>query len=146
MFINTDTFGIRPDLEPTASGEVESAPAQLLVSMLTLAVSDCNEILNGKPGRAPSKGEVVNALSAVKFLRSKWGQGLLREFMGAEGQAVALSLSDRAISAMGITPSFIDGITEGQLFAAVGSYGNQTTRLPEAAQRALQQSAFRFAA
>lgn len=146
MFINTDTFAICPDLEPTASGEVESAPAQLLVSMLTLAVSDCNEILNGKPGRAPSKGEVVNALSAVKFFRSQWGQGMLRQFMGPQGQAVASALADRTICAMGVTPAFIDGITEGQLLAAVGSYGNQTSRLPHAAQRTLQQSAFRFAA
>lgn len=132
---------------PAPDVTLHSPEGRLILNMLALADYDCRRILSGDPGRAPSEQDVVNAISAARFLRSEWGRRLAR-VLGARPSAVESlrKLADDTIIALGVTPEFVDQLADSDLHEAVGLYRHPAQPLPAQARQHIDQPAFRFAA
>ncbi len=114
-------------------------------NVLQTAVKDCKRILVGQPGVAPTGGEVVNALSAIQFLRSRWGQKLADVMTGAQGANVARDIANKTARALGVQPEWVDKLPSDKLRKTVGVYGDSYKYLPQQAKDRLDSPSFRFA-
>ncbi len=121
------------------------ADQRLAAAILQIAAQDCNRILVGQPGVAPTGGEVVNALSAIQFLRSHWGQKLADIMTGEQGARSGLELANKTARALGLTPEWVDKMPAEKLRMTVAVYGDSYKHLPQQARRRLDSPSFRFA-
>lgn len=118
---------------------------RLAAAVLQIAAQDCNRILVGQAGVAPTGGEVVNALSAIQFLRSRWGQKLALVMTGEQGAQSALLLAYRTALALGVSAGWVDKLPTEQIRKTVGIYGDSYKWLPQHAKQRLDAPSFRFA-
>lgn len=118
---------------------------RLAAAVLQIAAQDCNRILVGQVGVAPTGGEVVNALSAIQFLRSRWGQKLAAVMTGEQGARSALALANKAARALGLQPGWVDKLPSEKIRKTVGVYGDSYKWLPQQAKHRLDTPSFRFA-
>lgn len=128
--------------------EVIGTPeGRLFLHMLALADYDCRRILEGDPARAPSESDVINALSAARFLQSPWGRSIAG-VLGATPAARAhlAAMAEATIQAIGLPQDLVDRLSEAKLREAVGLYREHTQRLPATARKRIAQPSFRLVA
>jgi len=133
---------VEEDMKEVLEGS--GGDVRLLVAMLAGAVADCHRITCGQVGVVPTGGEVVNALSAIQFLQSPWGQKLSAVLTGDAGAKAAQQFASRAASALGVTVKWVSALPVDTLRAATGIYGDAYRTLPNQAKKKLDAPSFRF--
>lgn len=99
--------GEAPVSEPTRT---ELTPAQLLLArVIALAADDCRKVLHQPAFAGETRGELVEAASAVKFFLSPEGRGMILALgLGLEGVRAGTALAHATLRSLGISEAALE--------------------------------------